>query len=44
MRVNIGIDVSKDSLIFCLLLNQTKNGHKFQYFKNREVDYSAIHS
>ncbi|EQC1412835.1 IS110 family transposase [Providencia rettgeri] len=43
MRVNVGIDVSKDSLDFCLLLNQTKSGRKFRCFKNREIDYSAIH-
>lgn len=43
MIVNVGIDVSKDSLDFCLLLNQTKSGRKFRCFKNREVDYSAIH-
>ncbi|HBC0988746.1 TPA: transposase [Escherichia coli] len=43
MRVNVEIDVSKDSLDFCLLLNQTKSSRKLQCFKNREVDYSAIH-
>ncbi len=42
MRVNVGIDVSKDSLDFCLLLNQTKSGRKFRCFKNRKVDYSII--
>lgn len=42
MRVNVGIDVSKDSLDFCLLLNQTKSGRKFRNFKNRKIDYATI--
>ena len=40
MRVNVGIDVSKDSLDFCLLLNQTKSGRKFRNFKNRKIEKS----
>ncbi|OBU23009.1 IS110 family transposase [Photobacterium aquimaris] len=42
MRVNVGIDISKDSLDFCLLLNQTKSGRKFRSFKNRKIDYFII--
>lgn len=42
MRVNLGIDVSKSSLDFCLLLNQTKGGRKFKSFKNRKIDYPSI--
>ena len=42
MRVNVGIDVSKDSLDFCLLLNHTKSGRKFRRFKSRKIDYSII--
>lgn len=42
MRLNVGIDVSKETLDLCLLLNQTKSGSKFKCFKNRKVDYSAI--
>lgn len=29
MRLNVGIDVSKETLDLCLLLNQTKSGSKF---------------
>ena len=42
MRVNVGLDVSKDSLELCLLLNQTKSGRKFKSFKNRKTDHSII--
>ncbi len=42
MRVDVGIDVGKDSLDFCLLLNQTKCGRKFSSFKNRKINYFVI--
>ena len=42
MRLNVGIDVSKETLDLCLLLNQAKSGSKFKCFKNRKVDYLAI--
>ncbi len=42
MRLNVGIDVSKETLDLCLLLNQAKSGSKFKCFKNRKIDYLAI--
>jgi transposase len=42
MRVNIGIDVSKDSLDLCILINNTKSGRKFKCFKNRKEEYSEL--
>ncbi|MBE0420567.1 IS110 family transposase [Pseudoalteromonas nigrifaciens] len=42
MRLNVGIDVSKETLDLCLLLNQAKSGSKFKCLKNRKVDYLAI--
>ncbi len=42
MRLNVGIDVYKETLDLCLLLNQAKSGSKFKCFKNRKIDYLAI--
>ena len=42
MRLNVGIEVSKETLDLCLLLNQAKSGSKFKCFKNRKIDYLAI--
>lgn len=36
MSVNVGIDVSKESLDICLLHDQIKSGRKYRQFKNKK--------
>lgn len=42
MSVNVGIDVSKESLDICLLHDQTKSGRKYRQFKNKKGTYSEV--
>lgn len=42
MRVNVGIDVSKESLDICLLQHQTKSGRKHRRFKNTKQSHAEV--
>jgi transposase len=42
MRVNVGIDVSKEFLDICILQSQTKSGRKHRRFKNSKKTHADI--
>src|SRR5690554_5262586 len=42
MRVNVGIDVSKEFLDICLLQHQTKSGRKHRRFKNTKQAHAEV--
>ena len=44
MSINVGIDVSKESLDVCLLNEQTKGGQIYRKFKNDKGSYSSVSS
>ncbi|SUP17256.1 Uncharacterised protein [Vibrio vulnificus] len=44
MSINVGIDVSKESLDVCLLSDQTKSGQRYRKFKNDKGAHSDLSS
>ncbi|WP_446316665.1 IS110 family transposase [Vibrio vulnificus] len=44
VSINVGIDVSKESLDVCLLSDQTKSGQRYRKFKNDKGAHSDLSS